>query len=442
MPPSSNPLLAHTSETLFAEAQRYIPGGVNSPVRAFRAVGGTPRFIARALGSKIYDIDGREYIDFVASWGPMILGHAHPQVVQAVQRAAERGTSYGAPTEGEVILAGMICDAFPSIDLVRLVSSGTEAAMSAIRVARGYTKRDLIVKFDGCYHGHSDGLLVQAGSGATTFGIPNSSGVPASYTQQTLSLPFNSLAAVREAFDRYAGRIAAVVLEPIPGNMGVILPASGYLQGLRELTAQDGALLVFDEIITGFRVSYGGAQHLYGVTPDLTILGKIIGGGLPVGAFGGRCDIMEQIAPLGPVYQAGTLSGNPLAVTAGIETLRLLRQPGVYESLETKTRQLCEGMQDGATRAGVPIYATRVGSMFCTFFSDEPVTDYASARASDTARFRRYFHALLAAGIYVAPSQFEAGFISTAHSDGEIERTIEASHRAFQAAAGDDVAPT
>jgi glutamate-1-semialdehyde 2,1-aminomutase len=435
MPQSSNPLLAHASEALFKEAQHYIPGGVNSPVRAFRAVGGTPRFIARAAGSKVYDVDGREYIDYVASWGPMILGHAHPEVVQAVQRAAERGTSDGAPTETEVILARMICEAFPSIELVRLVSSGTEAAMSAIRLARGYTKRDLIVKFDGCYHGHTDGLLVQAGSGATTFGIPNSGGVPASYTQQTLSLPFNNLAAVRQAFDRYRGRLAAVVLEPIPGNMGVVLPAPGFLQGLRDLTRQDGALLVFDEVITGFRVQYGGAQHPYGVTPDLTILGKIIGGGLPVGAFGGRRDIMEQIAPMGPVYQAGTLSGNPLAVTAGIETLRLLRAPGLYERLEAKTRQLCDGVQEAAQRAGVAVYATRIGSMFCTFLTAQPVTDYASAITSDTARFRRYFHSLLDAGVYVAPSQFEAGFISVAHTDGDIERTIEASYRAFQAAA-------
>ena len=432
---SSNPLLARTSETLFEEAQRYIPGGVNSPVRAFRAVGGTPRFIARAAGSKLYDVDGREYIDYVASWGPMILGHAHPQVVRALHQAAERGTSYGAPTEGEVILAGMICEAFPSIDLVRLVSSGTEAAMSAIRIARGYTKRDLIVKFDGCYHGHSDGLLVQAGSGATTLGIPNSGGVPSSYTQQTLSLPFNNLAAVREAFDRYHRRIAAVVLEPIPGNMGVVLPASGFLQGLRELTSQNEALLVFDEVITGFRVLYGGAQHLYGVTPDLTILGKIIGGGLPVGAFGGRRDIMEQIAPLGPVYQAGTLSGNPLAVTAGIETLRLLRQPDVYERLEARAQQLCDGVQDAAKRAGVSVYTTRIGSMFCTFFTDQSVTDYASTSFADTAQFRRYFHALIDAGIYVAPSQFEAGFISTAHTDDDIKRTIEVSYQAFQAAA-------
>lgn len=435
MAQTPNPLLARTSETLFEEAQRYIPGGVNSPVRAFRAVGGTPRFIARAAGSKIYDVDGREYIDYVASWGPMILGHAPPQVVQAVQQAAERGTSYGAPTEGEVILARMICEAFPSIELVRLVSSGTEAAMSAMRVARGYTQRDIIVKFDGCYHGHSDGLLVQAGSGATTFGIPNSGGVPAGYTQQTLSLPFNHLDAVREAFSTYRGRIAAVVLEPIPGNMGVVLPQPEFLQGLRQLTAQDGALLVFDEVITGFRVRYGGAQHLYGVTPDLTILGKIIGGGLPVGAFGGRRDIMEQIAPLGPVYQAGTLSGNPLAVTAGIETLRLLREAGVYERLEAKARQLCEGVQAAAEGAGVPIYATRVGSMFCAFFTSQAVTDYASASTSDTVKFRRYFHAMLDAGVYVAPSQFEAGFVSTAHTDSDIERTIEASRRAFEAAA-------
>ena len=435
MPQSSNPMLAQISETLFEEAQRYIPGGVNSPVRAFRAVGGTPRFIARATGAKIYDVDGREYIDYVASWGPMILGHAHPQVVQAVQQAATRGTSYGAPTAGELTLARMICEAFPSIELVRLVSSGTEAAMSAIRLARGYTQRDVIVKFDGCYHGHTDGLLVQAGSGATTFGIPNSGGVPVSYTQQTLSLPFNDLEAVREAFLRHRGRIAAVVLEPIPGNMGVVLPQPGFLQGLRQLTADDGALLVFDEVITGFRVRYGGAQHLYGVIPDLTILGKIIGGGLPVGAFGGRRDVMEHIAPLGPVYQAGTLSGNPLAVTAGIETLRLLREPGVYESLETKAQRLCQGVQAAAERAGVPLYATRVGSMFCAFLTGQPVTDYASASTSDTLRFRRYFHAMLDAGVYIAPSQFEAGFVSTAHTIDDIERTIEASQRAFEAAA-------
>jgi glutamate-1-semialdehyde 2,1-aminomutase len=435
MPPSPNPLPAQTSETLFEEAQRFIPGGVNSPVRAFRAVGGTPRFIARARGAKIYDVDGREYIDYVASWGPMILGHAHPQVVQAVQQAAMRGTSFGAPTEAEVTLARMICEAFPSIELVRLVSSGTEAAMSAIRLARGYTQRDLIVKFDGCYHGHTDGLLVQAGSGATTFGIPNSGGVPASYTQQTLSLPFNDLEAVREAFVRHHGRIAAVVLEPIPGNMGVVLPQLGFLQGLRQLTTEDGVLLVFDEVITGFRVQYGGAQHLYGVTPDLTILGKIIGGGLPVGAFGGRRDIMEHIAPLGPVYQAGTLSGNPLAVTAGIETLRLLREPGVYEGLEAKARRLCDGVQAAAERAGVLLYGTRVGSMFCAFVTSQPVTDYASAGTSDTVKFRRYFHAMLDAGVYIAPSQFEAGFVSTAHTDSDIGRTIEVSQRAFEAAA-------
>jgi glutamate-1-semialdehyde 2,1-aminomutase len=435
MPQPSDPLLAHSSEALFVAAQRYIPGGVNSPVRAFRAVGGTPRFIARAAGARVYDVEGREYIDYVASWGPMILGHAHPVVVRAVQQAAQRGTSYGAPTEAEVVLARMICEAFPSIELVRLVSSGTEAAMSAIRVARGYTHRDLVVKFDGCYHGHSDGLLVQAGSGATTLGIPNSGGVPSGYTQQTLSLPFNNLAVVQEAFERYRDRIAAVILEPVPGNMGVVLPASGFLQGLRELTARHGALLLFDEVITGFRVQYGGAQHLYGVTPDLTILGKIIGGGLPVGAFGGRRDIMEQVAPLGPVYQAGTLSGNPLAVTAGIETLRLLREPKVYEGLEALAQQLCDGVQQAATRAGVPIYTTRLGSMFCTFFSAQPVTDYASANGADTARFRRYFHALQEAGIYVAPSQFEAGFISTAHSKDDVAHTIEANYQAFQAAA-------
>jgi glutamate-1-semialdehyde 2,1-aminomutase len=332
-------------------------------------------------------------------------------------------------------LARLICEAFPSIDLVRLVSSGTEAAMSAIRVARGYTKRDLIVKFDGCYHGHSDGLLVQAGSGATTFGIPNSAGVPASYTQQTLSLPFNDLEAVRQAFASHGERIAAVVLEPIPGNMGVVLPAPGFLPGLRTLTRRHGALLVFDEVITGFRLCYGGAQHFYDVTPDMTILGKIIGGGLPVGAFGGKRDIMEQVAPLGPVYQAGTLSGNPLAVAAGIATLRLLQEPGVYERLEEMSQRLYDGLQAAAQRAGVPVYMTRIGSMFCPFFTARPVTDYASARAADTARFQRFFHSMLEAGVYLAPSQFEAGFVSTAHTERDIDRTIEASQRAFEAAA-------
>jgi glutamate-1-semialdehyde 2,1-aminomutase len=436
MPQSLDPLLSKDSESLFAEAQRYIPGGVNSPVRAFRAVGGHPRFIARAAGGHIYDVDGREYIDYVASWGPMILGHAHPQVVQAIQQAAERGTSYGAPTAGEVTLARMICEAFPSIELVRLVSSGTEAAMSAIRVARGYTQRDMIIKFDGCYHGHTDGLLVQAGSGATTLGIPNSGGVPASYAQQTLSLPFNDLAAVRQAFTRYRERIAAVVLEPIPGNMGVVLPQPEFLQGLRQITREAGALLIFDEVITGFRVGYGGAQHLYEVTPDLTILGKIIGGGLPVGAFGGRRDIMEQVAPLGPVYQAGTLSGNPLAVTAGIETLRLLHAPGVYEGLEAKASRLCDGVQAAAKRVGVPIFATRVGSMFCAFFTGQEVRDYRSAGTADTKMFQRYFQAMLEGGIYIAPSQFEAGFVSTAHTERDIDRTLEASERALEAARG------
>jgi glutamate-1-semialdehyde 2,1-aminomutase len=435
MAESRDALDARSSELLFAEAQRYIPGGVNSPVRAFRAVGGTPRFIARAAGAKLYDVDGREYIDYVASWGPMILGHAHPQVVRAVQQAAERGTSYGAPTEAEVTLARMICEAFPSIELVRLVNSGTEAAMSAIRVARGYTGRDLVVKFDGCYHGHSDGLLVQAGSGATTFGVPDSAGVPAGYAQQTLSLPFNRLDAVHEAFAAYGERIAAVVLEPIPGNMGVVLPAPGFLQGLRAVTRRFGALLIFDEVITGFRICYGGAQHFYDVVPDLTILGKIIGGGLPVGAFGGKRAIMEQVAPLGPVYQAGTLSGNPLAVAAGIETLRLLQEPGVYERLEVLGQRLYDGLQEAAKRAGVPVYTTRVGSMFCTFFTAQPVTDYASARAADTARFRRFFHAMLEAGVYLAPSQFEAGFISTAHTEQDIDQTIAASQRAFEAVA-------
>jgi glutamate-1-semialdehyde 2,1-aminomutase len=355
--------------------------------------------------------------------------------VRAVQQAAERGMSYGAPTEGEVTLARMLASAFESMELVRLVSSGTEAVMSAIRLARGYTGRELIVKFDGCYHGHSDGLLVQAGSGAMTFGIPNSGGVPSGYAQLTLSLPFNQLDASREAFAAHGERIAAVVLEPIPGNMGVVLPEPGFLQSLRQLTLQHGALLIFDEVITGFRVSYGGAQHLYGIIPDLTCLGKIVGGGMPVGVFGGRHEVMEHIAPLGSVYQAGTLSGNPLAVAAGIETLRLLQEPGLYERLEATSQRLCAGIEAAARQAGVPVYSTRIGSMFCVFFTGERVFDYASATTADTGRFRRYFHAMLEAGVYLAPSQFEAGFVSTAHTPGDIERTIEASAGAFAAAA-------
>ncbi len=422
------------SEKLIKEAQRYIPGGVNSPVRAFRAVGGTPLFIQRAQGSRVWDVDGREYIDYVASWGPMILGHAHPRVVEALQRAAERGTSYGAPTALEVELASLIVEAVPSVELVRMVNSGTEAVMSAIRLARAHTARDKVIKFEGCYHGHSDGLLVRAGSGATTFGMPDSPGVPEDYTRNTLPTPFNDLEAVKGMVDANPGQIACIVLEPIAGNMGVIPPREGFLAGLRKLCDQEGIVLVFDEVITGFRVGWSGAQGLYGVMPDLTCLGKIIGGGLPVGAFGGKREIMEELAPLGAVYQAGTLSGNPLAMTAGIETLKLLKKEGQYQRLEEKASLLCAEAEKIARTSGVPTSFTRVGSMFCTFFTPGPVDDYASAKESDTEAFRRYFWALLNEGIYIAPSQFEAGFLSLAHTDEDIEKTLAALHGAFQAA--------
>ncbi len=422
------------SERLFQEAKRYIPGGVNSPVRAFRAVGGTPLFIQRAQGAKIWDIDGNEYIDYVASWGPMILGHAHPRVVEALQRAAERGTSFGAPTALEVELASLIVEAVPSVELVRMVNSGTEAVMSAIRLARGYTRRDKVIKFEGCYHGHSDGLLVRAGSGATTFGVPDSPGVPEDYTRNTLLAPFNDLEAVKGLVHANPGQIACIVLEPIAGNMGVIPPQEGFLEGLRKLCDEEGIVLIFDEVITGFRVGFSGAQGLYGVMPDLTCLGKIIGGGLPVGAFGGKREIMQELAPVGGVYQAGTLSGNPLAMSAGIETLKVLRQEGTYRHLEEKTYYLCTEAEKIARKVGVPTYFTRVGSMFCTFFTAGPVVDYISAKRSDTEAFRRYFWALLEGGVYIAPSQFEAGFLSLAHTDEDIERTISALHHAFQAA--------
>ena len=422
------------SERFFQEAQRYIPGGVNSPVRAFGAVLGNPLFIERAHGSRIWDVDGNEYIDYVASWGPMVLGHAHPQVVSALQRAAERGTSYGAPTALEVEIASLIVEAVPSVELVRMVNSGTEAVMSAIRLARGHTGRDKLIKFEGCYHSHSDGLLVRAGSGATTFGVPDSLGVPDDYARNTLLAPFNDLEAVKDLVHANPGQVACIVLEPIAGNMGVIPPREGFLEGLRGLCDEDGIILIFDEVITGFRVGWGGAQGLYGVMPDLTCLGKIIGGGLPVGAFGGRREIMEKLAPLGGVYQAGTLSGNPLAMTAGIETLKLLKGRKAYRHLEEKAAHLCTEAEKIARTAGVQASFTRVGSMFCTFFTTGPVEDYASAKKSDTEAFRRYFWALLEAGIYVAPSQFEAGFLSLAHTDEEIEKTLTALHRAFRVA--------
>jgi glutamate-1-semialdehyde 2,1-aminomutase len=422
------------SERLFQEAQRYISGGVNSPVRAFRAVGGSPLFIRRARGSRIWDVDGNEYIDYVASWGPMILGHAHPRVIKALQRAAEDGTSYGAPTARETELARLIVEAIPSMELVRMVNSGTEAVMSAIRLARGYTRRAKIIKFAGCYHGHADGLLVKAGSGAATFGQPDSLGVPADYARLTLVAPFNDLEATKGLIQAHPQEIACVILEPIAGNMGVIPPGQGFLEGVRELCDQEGICLIFDEVITGFRVGWSGAQGLYGVMPDLTCLGKIIGGGLPVGAFGGKREIMEQLAPAGGVYQAGTLSGNPLAMIAGIETLKLLKKDGVYDLLEEKAAYLCTEAEKIARSSKAPTYHTRVGSMFCVFFTGGPVSDYASAKACDTDAFRRYFRALLAQGIYCAPSQFEAGFLSLAHTDADIDTTLAALGHAFRAA--------
>jgi glutamate-1-semialdehyde 2,1-aminomutase len=419
------------SAALFAEAQTLLPGGVDSPVRAFKAVGGTPRFIARGKGAYVWDADDNRYVDFLASWGPLIAGHAHPGVVAAIQEAATRGTSYGAPCEAEVQLARMVKDAFPTIDLLRFVSSGTEATMTALRLARAFTGREKILKFDGGYHGHADGLLVQAGSGPLTLGAPDSPGVPAAAAAQTLSVPYNDLHAVRAAFDAHVEQIAAVIVEPVAGNMGVVPPQQGFLEHLYQMTREHGALLIFDEVITGFRVARGGAQERYRVTPDLTCLGKIVGGGLPVGAYGGRREIMERIAPLGPVYQAGTLSGNPLAMAAGIATLSLLGEPGVYDHLDRLAGRFSSGLSAAASAAGVPYVCNRVGSMFTGFFCDTPVTDYASAKRADTRRYASFFQAMLDHGIYLAPSQFEAGFISLAHTEADIDATIEAARTAF-----------
>jgi glutamate-1-semialdehyde 2,1-aminomutase len=421
------------SRSLFDAAQRVIPGGVNSPVRAFRGVGGSPFFVAHAEGAHLTDVDGRRYIDFLGSWGPLILGHAAPSVVEAVTEAVRRGTSYGAPTGGEVEMAELIARAMPSVEMLRLVSSGTEAAMSAIRLARGATGRDVIVKFDGCYHGHADSLLVKAGSGGATFGVPDSLGVPPALAALTLTAPFNDLAAVKALFDARGGDIAAVIVEPVAGNMGVVPPAPGFLAGLRDLCTRHGALLILDEVITGFRVAPGGAQALYGVRADLTCLGKIIGGGLPVGAYGGRRDLMERVAPLGGVYQAGTLSGNPLAVSAGLATLRALGDPAVYARLEALGAALERGILAAAAAAGVPVTVNRVGSMLTTFFTEGPVTDYASARRSDTARYARYFHAMLERGVFLAPSQFEAAFVSLAHGEADIAAAAAACRSALDA---------
>ena len=421
------------SQALFALATELIPGGVNSPVRAFRAVGGEPVFIARAEGSRLFDVDGNAYIDYVGSWGPMLLGHNHPEVRAAVAEALADGASFGAPTAREVEMAQLVVECVPSVEMVRMVNSGTEATMSAIRLARGFTGRDKIVKCEGCYHGHEDALLVKAGSGATTFGVPTSPGVPAAVARNTLTIPYNDLDAFEGLVRANPDQIACLIIEPVAGNMGCIPSQSGYLEGLREITAREGIVLIFDEVMSGFRVALGGVQERNGITPDLTTLGKIIGGGLPVAAYGGRREIMEKVAPVGPVYQAGTLSGNPLAMAAGIATLKLLRQPGTYEALEEKSARLCDGLAEITARRGVPAFHTRVGAMFCTFFQEGPVTDYTSALASDTERFGRYFQRMLESGVNLAPSQFEAGFMSLSHSDADIDRTLEAADTAMAA---------
>ena len=411
----------HRSEALFERAQALIPGGVNSPVRAFRGVGGTPLFIVRGEGSRLYDADGNSYIDYVGSWGPLLLGHRHPAVTAALRRIIDDvGTSFGAPTELEVDLAEEIRDAMPSMEMVRLVNSGTEAVMSALRVARGFTGRDLTLKFEGCYHGHADSLLVKAGSGIATLGLPDTAGVPDAFAATTITVAFNALDQVEEAFRKQGDRIAALVVEPIAGNMGCVPPVPGFLEGLRRVTERHGALLIFDEVMTGFRVARGGAQELYGIRPDLTTIGKIIGGGLPVGGYGGRRDIMSKVAPAGPIYQAGTLSGNPLAVSAGLAMLReLKKQPQIYRDLDRCTAELCAAVAPGIT-------VNRVGSMFTFFFTPDPVTDYASAKRSDTEAFKRFFHHMLDNGVYLAPSQFEAAFVSAAHSDADIAETRKA----------------
>ena len=409
---------------MFERARAVIPGGVNSPVRAFKSVGGQPVFMARGERSRIFDVDGNQYIDYVGSWGPLLLGHRHPEILAALERALTIGTSFGAPTEQEVELAGAICSAVPSVEMVRLVNSGTEATMSAIRLARGFTGRDLIVKFEGCYHGHVDSLLVKAGSGVATLGIADTRGVPKAFCDTTIALPYNSADAVERAFRAHGDRIAAVIVEPVAGNMGCVPPVPGYLEALREITARYGALLIFDEVMTGFRVAFGGAQQLYGIRPDLTTLGKVIGGGLPVGAYGGRKDIMSMVAPSGPVYQAGTLSGNPLAVAAGLAMLRHLKaHPEVYGQLEARARALCASPPAGAM-------VNRVGSMFTFFFTDRPVTDWESAKRCDTARFGQFFRGMLERGIYLAPSQFEAAFVSAAHTEEDIRQTIAAAAQA------------
>jgi len=425
------------SHDLFTAAQRHIPGGVNSPVRAFRGVGGDPVFFDNAAGPYLFDADGKRYIDYVGSWGPMILGHAHHLVIEAVAERIRRGLSFGAPTELETRMADKVCELVPSLDLVRMVSSGTEATMSAIRLARGHTGRDKLVKFEGCYHGHSDSLLVKAGSGALTLGEPSSPGVPAALAELTITLDYNDLDQVRETFAQIGGEIACVIVEPVAGNMNCIPPEPGFLDGLRELCDRHGAVLIFDEVMTGFRVARGGAQELYGVTPDLTTLGKVIGGGMPVGAFGGRREVMEKISPLGPVYQAGTLSGNPVAMAAGLKTLELICEPGFYQDLGAMTEKLVTGLMAQASANGVPLTANRAGGMFGIFFTDaERVTDFAGSTACDQERFRTFFHAMLERGVYLAPSAFEAGFVSAAHSEDDIANTLRAAAESFAMISG------
>lgn len=420
------------SASLFSLAKKSIPGGVNSPVRAFRSVGADPLFITRASGCNVYDVDGNKFIDYVGSWGPMILGHCHPDVVAAVKDAADSGASFGAPTEKEITLAEMVIDAVPSIEMVRMVSSGTEATMSAIRLARGFTGRDKILKFSGCYHGHSDALLVKAGSGAATFGVPDSPGVPKDFAKNTLTATFNSIESVKQLVSENPTEIACIIVEPVAGNMGTVPPEPGFLEELRKLCTDEGIVLIFDEVMSGFRVAYGGAQEIYGVTPDMTTLGKIIGGGLPVGAFGGKKEIMELLSPSGGVYQAGTLSGNPLAMSAGIATLNLLKKPGFYQLLEEKSAYLAAGIAKAANNAGYPIFSTRVGSMFCAFFTKNRVTDWDSAATSDTQAFATFFRGMLNEGIYLAPSQYETGFVSIAHKTEDLDKTIEAAGKCFK----------
>ncbi|MFM8462772.1 MAG: glutamate-1-semialdehyde 2,1-aminomutase [Burkholderiaceae bacterium] len=419
------------NDSLFARAQRSTPGGVNSPVRAFRSVGGTPRFITRAEGPYFWDADGKRYIDYIGSWGPAIVGHAHPEVIKAVQDAAANGLSFGAPTEGEILMAEEICKLVPSIEMVRLVSSGTEAAMSALRLARGATGRDLVIKFEGCYHGHADSMLVKAGSGLLTFGNPTSSGVPADFAKHTMVLDYNDCAQLEDVFSKMGDRIAAVIVEPVAGNMNLLRSTSEFLQTMRKLCTQHGAILMFDEVMSGFRVALGGAQSLYGIQPDMTVLGKVIGGGLPVAAFGGRADLMQHLAPLGSVYQAGTLSGNPVAVAAGMSTLKIIQRPGFYEQLGAQTRKLVDGLSFAAKEAGVAFSADAVGGMFGIYFSAQVPENYAQIMAGDKAKFNQFFHAMLDAGVYLAPSAFEAGFVSAMHSDAVIDETLAAARGAF-----------